>query len=320
MTLSTIIPAFEDTPVTLTGLTSSLIEVQLINLSNDVLVNQYNQVLSGTSYLNLKYLFRNYLNEFTNFINKIGINSTYASTLGDNKHTTNFLKVRVIDGETITDSNQFKLLKSFELTKETSHWLMKPNSQDNIIRTAFSNQIIPLSIFEETVNSRTVTWDLSSVVLNTTNRFGLGAIVAPSITKTITANNQSFKLVIDNKCYERFETLYFLNSQGGWDWYNFIDYEDSVVAPRDVYQRVTDNFGTRENYQNVFDKYLQRTLFGRIGTEDAINYLTDLLSSPIVLDKNGIPVNILDDELTIAGPGLLQPQLTIEYKQQFINW
>lgn len=148
-----------------------------------------------------------------------------------------------------------------------------------------------------------------SLIWRATSTLPFGTIRLASNTLTY----PSLELSIDRNLYSRSKILYFLNDFGGWEWYNFIDYESVNRGDKTQILRHINIDGDLGIGQLSNDSVRRFKLFGRPATRDFTFHLKDLVTSPIVLDENGIEVRVLDDNIMYDGLGLIEPTVTIEY-------
>jgi hypothetical protein len=117
----------------------------------------------------------------------------------------------------------------------------------------------------------------------------------------------------DATCYKRPKTLYWLSSFGGWEWFNFIDYEKTVLSDKQELTVNSDYFSTKQIRTISEDKRFQYLLIGRQCSGDESLYINEMITSPIVIDETGARVRVLTERMLIDAGEILQPEVRIEY-------
>jgi hypothetical protein len=128
--------------------------------------------------------------------------------------------------------------------------------------------------------------------------------------------SNTLNISVDYRCYPRSKTLYFLNTYGGWEWYNTIDWERTERSSKDQYTRYADSTGRVAIWTSVDESIEEYTLYGRPGVGPDLVYLRDLIRSPIVLDENGTRIRVLDTNTLSDVQGILEPEITIQYLRE----
>jgi hypothetical protein len=127
--------------------------------------------------------------------------------------------------------------------------------------------------------------------------------------------------ITDRTCYPRAKTLYFLNEFGGWEWFNFIDFEESEQAEKQQYSVYSGMDYASEIHQHVEQSATKLRLYGRTDTAENLGYLRYLVSSPVVVDETGARVRLLETEIDLDKQGLIEPRVTIQYlEKKVINF
>lgn len=205
------------------------------------------------------------------------------------------------------------------------------NKNNRAIREAFSGQYIPFSYYTDYDNTGKY---IQIVNADGTSNIGLSNIpqkfrVATFRVDTnhsyneikISDSNTVLELIVDFTEYDRPKSLYFLNKNGGWEWYNFIDYEATQRVDKNQLTKYINHEGDEEIQQQINNSEIELKLYGKQVNYESIFYLKDLLTSPIVLDENGDRVRVLNNNFQYVGEGLVEPELTIRYlKEDVINY
>jgi len=123
------------------------------------------------------------------------------------------------------------------------------------------------------------------------------------------------------KKYPRKKMLYWLNEFGGWDFYPFVDYEETEKTNKNQYTKFSDIYGNTEVYQYIENKHRRLKLYGLPGVTEKIGFLKGLLNSPIVLDEDNKKVRVISDRIKWDQSGIIEPEINIEYiDEQVINF
>lgn len=129
------------------------------------------------------------------------------------------------------------------------------------------------------------------------------------------------RINIIEKKYPRKKMLYWLNEFGGWDFYPFVDYEETEKTNKNQYTKFSNMFGNTEVYQYIENKHRRLKLYGLPGVTEKIGFLKGLLNSPIVLDEDNKKVRVISDRIKWDQSGIIEPEINIEYiDEQVINF
>jgi len=184
-------------------------------------------------------------------------------------------------------------------------------------RHVFKNQIIPISFYTiDTYRNATLNGSTIATMSNS-NGFGVTSYKENSNqdynTLEIQGSDEQLIYTLDSKSYPRAKTLYFLNNYGGWEWYNFIDYEEEERATKEIYTVYADDEDTLDIFQQTESNFTQYKLTGVPLIDTHMGYIKYLITSPIVLDENGLRVKVIDRNVLTNSEGLLEPNITIQY-------
>lgn len=211
-------------------------------------------------------------------------------------------------------------------TSGSERFLAYSRKNNEIKRVAFDGEYIPISYYNANTETglqiqKTTTKGTTNLGLTNANniyRVCVWKVNSSEDHNVIGINNSTvnLQLSIDRTKYERTKTLYFLNEYGGWEWYDFIDYE--VTNKSDITQ-LTKYYGIEGDLkiqQLSNDSIKQLKLYGRPATSDYVDHLRYLITSPVVLDENGDEVRVLDSSITYEAEGIIDPEITIQYLQE----
>lgn len=122
----------------------------------------------------------------------------------------------------------------------------------------------------------------------------------------------------DTTCYPRKKVLYFQNRYGGWDFYPFVDYEETYVTEKDQLTITKNLEGDKQIMQLVDGSIKELKLFGKPGNYEQVFHLRDLITSPVVIDEQGQRVRVLNERITLVGPdeGIITPEIRIQYLKE----
>lgn len=120
------------------------------------------------------------------------------------------------------------------------------------------------------------------------------------------------------ECYERPKILYFLNRFGGWEWYCFIDYEKTVKSPKTHHTVFSGLGGDKDIYTAMFNMVEEYKLLGVPATREYVEYLAEIIYSPVVYDETGKRVRVMDESIDFDFSELVQPEIRIQYIEQEI--
>lgn len=235
-----------------------------------------------------------------------------------------------ITGETITRED-LRIIKAVN-TNYYELWSTNYDAylayDDTIkIRHCFKNQYIPITFYSKQLNRSVLINGNSIGSFPTTNGYAVALYREnmPNQVNTLSIGGSvypdEFQIIVDDKCYPRTKTLYFLNKFGGWEWYNFIDYEVTERADKSQHTVYKNPYGDRDIYQYIDSSIKELKLWGREGVSDYITYLKEIVNSPIIYDELGNRVRVVDDNIMIDAQGIIQPEITIRYIQDYtINY
>ena len=122
------------------------------------------------------------------------------------------------------------------------------------------------------------------------------------------------RVYMDNWC-PRGKILYFLNDLGGWEWHTFIDYDVNERTDKEQLTTRTAT-GQRNILQKITDTTKEYKLYSRTVASENVSYLRYLLTSPVVLDENGLQVRVMDDNFRTDSSELIEPNVTIRYVEE----
>jgi hypothetical protein len=305
--------------------------IQVKDNSDNILIQKYITAFDGAGTFAMKNTLSAVLYAYNALITTLSNGGTSVRTVTNHSQIVKFvIKGLLLDGTTpvgedttITNRKLHKAVNNGFGVDWTTGTNFFPYESVNgeIIRYAFKNQYIPICLYT-TEASRAISLNGSALAtLTLTGGFGCllykdnSSQVVNTITSAGTTSN-TFKYILDNKCYQRSKTLYFINEYGGWDWYNFIDYETTQVADKYQYTVYANEEGDLNIYQPVENSIKEMKLYGRPGTSDYVKYLKALVNSPVVLDENGTRVRVLNNQLILEGDGIIEPEVTIQYLEE----
>lgn len=130
---------------------------------------------------------------------------------------------------------------------------------------------------------------------------------------TKTSHNELTLITEDWPC--RGKILYFLNDLGGWEWHPFIDYDVNERTDKEQLTTRTAT-GQRNILQKITDTTKEYKLYSGPFASENIDYLRFLLTSPVVLDENGLQVRVMDNNLRTNSSELIEPDITIQYVEE----
>ena len=205
------------------------------------------------------------------------------------------------------------------------------SKEDLVDRYIISGQDIYISFYTSTGVNSIYDYGNSEVVessISLHNDFGCSSKL--SLTKKpepillgIGDADQTNKVRINiiEKKYPRKKMLYWLNEFGGWDFYPFVDYEETEKTNKNQYTKFSDMYGNTEVYQYIENKHRRLKLYGLPGVTEKIGFLKGLLNSPIVLDEDNKKVRVISDRIKWDQSGIIEPEINIEYiDEQVINF
>jgi hypothetical protein len=132
-----------------------------------------------------------------------------------------------------------------------------------------------------------------------------------------TGNDINVTYYTDTKCYNNYKILYFQNQYGGWDFYDFIDFEEKYITSKNQFTTYSDLVGTRDILQQNDGRERELKLYGRPGTYNSLYYIRDLITSPIVLDESLTKVRVIDSDIRLRnGNEIIYPEVTIRYVKE----
>lgn len=279
---------------------------------------------------NISGLYSSFLPYYNNPIKGLTANFTQIDAVHHQKLITDKIDEVGADGTTSLNRRIYKAvdtkygISTFWNAGGTQRFLAYNRSKDNkVVRHAFQGQHIPIAYY----NANTTT-GLYIQITNAdgTSNLGLTNInqfyrVANWKVNTVheynvisVGNSQvNLELIVDNNKYKRTKTLYFLNRFGGWEWYNFLDYDKVIRSNKSQYTKYINHQGDTDIQQiinGVVDEY---KLYGRPLNGDYLYYLEDLITSPIVLDEQGERVRVLNNNIDVDGDDIFEPEITIQY-------
>lgn len=313
------------------GVVRYLLKVR--DTSENVLATQYVTAFEGTGTFVLKGILSSlFPNSYIPFAN-VGIDSFIALTVAGNHSLNVNFDIAPLNrlGEPVENSTQltgFTLYRAVDVNFpqwETSGFFI-PFINTNCIRVVRSGGLILFPYYSE--ETGTVSLNLNGVnrASTITERgytcfaYRDGSPQEVNVVK-MSGGDEELIYVIDNKDYERAKTLYFMNRYGGWEWFDFIDYERIVKADKAQYTRYENEEGDLGIHQQINHSFNEYKLWGREVSPDHIEYLGDIVNSPIVFDDTGKRVRVLDDNILTNAGGILQPELTISYlEEKVINF
>ena len=320
--------------------------VQLIKhelVINTVVVStQFSPVYEGEAELHLGPTYRSALGSYNNPLDNLGEDFYNVDTNNHNLLVTDRL-TEVINPVTkdfgVIGDYPRRILKSV-ITPPVSP--MSPamfcnevNTNHNmIIRWAFDDQKVPIMVRTHTQTNYEIDQisvedgseePFGEVVVNQRMGQGMKRLTGPHKGYDLVidgGNSQPMRIYLDHKCYQRSKTIYWLNSLGGWDWFNAIDYE--IIHKSEKLQGI--RYGHRGREKDIMQLSMGNTkeykLFGRALNSEFYYYLKDMVSSPIAFDEDGNRIRILDTNVDIEREGMiLEPEIRIEYiKENSISY
>lgn len=336
--LPSVTPAFADNLLVVgtDNPNAQLIKYEL-KMGPDVMSTQYAPVFEGQADLHLGPIYRSFLNLYDNPLDEAGITFYDPGTEEHNLLITDQL-TEVIDpvAKDFGAQNQYtrRIIKSVNFDVPVSS--MAPAAFCNLVdddgyinRWILNGQKIPVMIrtFSETdYTIQKVSYpDATSTAFGTpvTNQRmaqGMKTLTGDSSIYFLTialGNNADMKLFVDSKCYPRTKTIYWLNSFGGWDWFNGIDYEIIHRTEKLQATKYINRARNKEVMQMSMGNTQECKLFGRALNSKYYAYLKDMVASPIVFDEDGERIRILDTNVDIVREDMiLEPEIRIEYLKE----
>lgn len=322
--------------------------------SNTAVSEQFAHIIDGSSTFNLRGVLTSYVSSFNNPITSGTLPAVGAMARITASESAKKVKLKFTEFELETEaasltSDDIYVLKS-AINEEGTRWHLTlptnaayftytyPDTTTTILkRMAFPNQIIPITTMGVVADNGSTLQFTTNEVVNgvagsTTYYTAFENVIGINL-HVYRNNSAKFKrlrmgLNFSLSWYDqptgldihttpepcRAKTLYFLNQRGGWEWFNFIDFEVNQTSKKDEYEIYNNSFmGAKSYYTHVEDNNYEYRLYGRYinGTEGY--YLRDIITSPIVLDELGNRVQVLTSRIKTDVEDLYNPEITIRY-------
>lgn len=321
-----IIAAFDEIPVGVATNNASATMIQCyIEYGTSLSITEYARVIDGKAYFNLKNMISSILSNTANIV-EVAEDATVGAIAAEMDHA---IALEVSFAEyTGTVGSYTDLYPVFFFKAAIKGTTGMAYAETINYRTAFAGQYIYPTVFKyasgDVIISGAESGNITEAVLNNSMaqfRITANHTTNDRVTLTTTTGSKSLVVDLDRNVYPRHMTLHFLNRYGGWDWYDVIDYEEVVKTDKNQYTKYTDVYGAKAIHQHVNSRVIERKCYGRQGSAERLSYIEDLITSPVVVDENGVQVRVLDDTIIRDAQGLLEPEFTIQYlEENVINY
>ena len=299
----------------------------------------YNTAIDAEADMDFRGLASSYLSSYSSLISSLAIGATALNTIGNHaKQVQFYCQSLESDGTEISNETYAtrRLHKAVDngwktIWPDTDSFIALDYEDGEAIRHTFKNQYIPITFYSAEATRRVylnlegagfslnlgdfAPTEGMAVVLyrcsstETENRIVVTDAVVPGFDDSYPV----FKYYIDTKCYLRSKTLYFLNQYGGWEWYNFIDYEQLYRAKKSQFS-FNKSISEREVGQYTGNVIEELRLYGR----PLMNpyYLRHIISSPVVFDEDGTRVRVIETDILYNADQIVEPEVTIQYVEE----
>lgn len=302
-----------------------------IKISGVTVATQYGNVINGVTRFNLRGVFMSILRDFNNPLSTPPNPGNFSNSSTDKMSLNLVLDWEEVAEMVITLQESVTIHKNSQSSRGNewdtgSIWYAYDSQGITPSRPFYTGQVLPFNVIGDNIphflyingnqlydapqinrNFQTIVWkenlqDDKLTIMSTLTSGQIGQIV--------------LNLFRVEPC-EHSEVLYFLNQWGGWEWSLWTSVETTWKTNKTTYNVYDDiTFGSTSIKTLNNDLREEKKLFGIAWAENY--WLRGLMSSPIILDSKGRQVEILDNNILTESPQLIQPELTISYKQNNI--